>query len=248
MNEKNIESLKVQLTSLGLHPDVEYQLRANICLEPHNFQVPYRQIKEADTMNSIFYIEQNENGYYCRYYEACLRKKISVPLILLNEVDLNDLHERMNVVDWDIRPSDISKDKIQKEKVVAWEREEAIAGIVADLKKLSETAEGLQLADRLRLKFWADTPLVSLIPNLNVLRNHYEISQRFYFFDGEEQITLDEAYRFLSHRWRERQLNAKKKEPENNDGRESGNASGSIQVANKNKLLVKKRTAKRKVM
>jgi hypothetical protein len=37
------------------------------------------------------------------------------------------------------------------------------------------------------------------------------VSQRFYFFEGEEGITLDEAYRFLCHRWREKQWNAQKK-------------------------------------
>src|ERR1043166_2181003 len=100
MNEKNIESLKVQLISLGVQPDIEYELRANICLQPDNFQVSYRQVKEADTMNSLFHFERNENGYGCRYYEACLRKKISAPAVLLNEVDVKELHERMNAVNW----------------------------------------------------------------------------------------------------------------------------------------------------
>jgi hypothetical protein len=48
--------------------------------------------------------------------------------------------------------------------------------------------------------YWIDTPLFSFVPNGNIARNQYEISQRFYFFDGEELITLDEAYRFLCHR------------------------------------------------
>jgi hypothetical protein len=155
----------------------------------------------------------------------------------------------MNAVNWDIGLSNNSMNKIQRERALTWEREEAIEGIVTDLKKLSVTTEGSQLADCLKVKFWLDTPLVSFIPNINVLRNLYEISQRFYFFDGAEQITLDEAYRFLSHRWLEKQLNAKKKEPENDQGPENGNSAGGNHSANKNKLLVKKRIAvKRKVM
>lgn len=224
MNEKNIESLKVQLISLGLQPDIEYELRANICLQPDHFQVSYRQTKEADTINSIFYFERNESCYGCRYYEACLRKKISLPAILLNEVDVNELHERMSIVNWDIGFSNNSMNKVQREKTSAWQREEAIESIVTDLKKLSVTSEGLQLAERLKIKFWLDTPLVTFIPNVSVLRNQYEVSQRFYFFDGEERITLDEAYRFLSHRWLEKQLNAKKKGTENG----SENGSGAI--------------------
>lgn len=240
MNDKNIESLKAQLISLGLKPDIEFELRANMCLQPDHFHMSFRQTKEVDTMNSTFYFERNESGYFCRYYEACLRKKILVPPILLNEVDTNDLHERMNAVNWEIGLSDNSMNKIQRERALTWEREEAIEGIVTDLKKLSVTTEGSQLADRLKVKFWLDTPLVSFIPNINVLRNLYEISQRFYFFDREEQITLDEAYRFLSHRWLEKQLNAKKKEPEIESDSENG--SGPMGVHKGSKLLIKKRS------
>ena len=89
-------------------------------------------------------------------------------------------------------------------------------------------------------KFWLDTPFASFISNINVLRNQYEVSQRFYFFDGEEQITIDEVYRFLSHRWREKQLNVKKKETENNEQSDNGRSPVSTQKVNK--LLTKKRS------
>ena len=87
-----------------------------------------------------------------------------------------------------------------------------------------------------------DTSLVFLTPNISALRNQYEISQRFYFFQDEEQISLDEAYRFLSHRWREKQLNAKKKQTENTAENES-----SVAAATKdNRLLIKRRNNKGK--
>ena len=242
MNEKNIEAIKVQLLSLGLGPEIEYDLRGNICLQPDHFQISHRLLKEADIMNCIFYFEREENEYYCRYYEACLRKKISLPAVLLNDVDVNELKERMGVIDWNNVLANNPGNKVQVDRP-NWQKEEAIESIVTDLKKLSVTLNGLHLAERLKIKFWMDTPLVSIIPNISVLKNQYEISQRFYFFEGEEQISLDEAYRFLSHRWREKQLNAKKKQ-ENMDGSENG--SSAVGTLKENKLLTKRGSNKRK--
>ena len=182
-------------------PKKEFDLRANICLQQEQFQVSHRQVKEQDIMNSIFYFEKRDSEYCCSYYEACLRKKIFVPDIVVNEIDVKELHERMCKIDWQIVLSNNSGRSLQFE---------AIENIVVDLKKLSVTPDGLQLAERIKIKCWMDTPLVFLIPNIGLLRNQYEISQRFYFFQDEEQISLDEAYRFLSHRWREKQLNARK--------------------------------------
>ena len=217
MNEKNIDKIKQQLTSLGLPSEIELDLRANICLQQVQFQVSHRQVKELDIMNSVFYFERKESEYCCSYYEACLRKKIFVPDIVVNEIDLKELDERMCKIDWQNLHLDNPGLRLQSENKSTMEREEAIENIVVDLKKLSVTPEGLQLAERLKIKSWIDTPLVFLIPNIGALKNQYEISQRFYFFQDEEQISLDEAYRFLSHRWREKLLNAKKRHTENDN-------------------------------
>src|SRR6266550_2053646 len=100
MNEKNIETIKGQLVSLGLPPEIEFDLRANICLQPDQFQVSYRQKKDIDIMNSTFYFERKDSEYCCSYYEACLRKKIFVPEIMVNEIDVIELDERMSRIDW----------------------------------------------------------------------------------------------------------------------------------------------------
>ena len=194
MNEKNIEGVMGHLVSLGLSSEIEPDVRANICLQQDSFQVSYRLVKDGDTMNTIFYFDKKENGYRCSYYEASLRKKIFIPEVVVNEVDAIELDDRMARIDWK-----------------SLKQYDEVESIVTDLKKLSETTDGLPYAERLKIKFWLDTPLASLIPNVSVLKNQYEVSQRFYFFEGEQQISLDEAYRFLSHRWREKQLNAKKK-------------------------------------
>ena len=234
MNEKNIETIKNQMVSLGLPPEIEFDLRANICLQQDQFQVSHRHVKDQDIMNSVFYFERKENEYCCSYYEACLRKKIFVPEIEVNEIDVLKLDERMSKIDWQILLSN---------KIKGDPQFEALENIIIDLKKLSATPDGSQLAERLKIKFWIDTSLVFLIPNISALRNQYEISQRFYFFQDEEQISLDEAYRFLSHRWREKQLTAKKKQPEN----PGGSKTASVVAATKdNRLLIKRRNNKGK--
>lgn len=241
MNEKNVETIKGQLASFGLPADIESDLRANICFQMDQFQVNHRQVKDQDIMNSVFYFERKESEYCCSYYEACLRKKIFVPDIVVNEIDVKELDERMSKIDWQILLSNNLGRRQQSENKSPWQREEAIENIVVDLKKLSVTPDGLQLAERLKIKFWIDTPLVFLIPNIGALKNQYEISQRFYFFQDEEQISLDEAYRFLSHRWREKQLNAKKKNIE----KEEANNKVSISETKQEKRQINKRTEKK---
>ena len=240
MNEKNIETVKEQLMSLGLPPGIEFDLRANICLQQDQFHLSHRQVKEQDIINSVFYFEKKEGEYCCSYYEAYLRKKILLSDLVVNEIDVKELDERMSKIDWQILLLNNSSGNLQSENKSTWKREEEIENIVVDLKKLSITPDGLQLADRLKIKFWMDTPFVFLIPNIGTLKNQYEISQRFYFFQDEEQISLDEAYRFLSHRWREKLLNAKKKHTENDD---SNNNALSL---NENKQEKKQRNIKGK--
>ncbi len=234
LNENNIAVLKTQLLSLGFLSGLEHELRATICLQPEQFDVAYRQMKEGDTMNISLHFQQtsNEEGYGCGYYDACLRKKIEIPVVNLNEVNAKALEERMSKVKWEGA-------KTRTESDSSWAREEAIESIITDLRKLALTTEGLVLADRLKMKFWADTGLESHISNLNAQKSQFEISQRFYFFDGEDQITLDEAYRFLCHRWREKQLNARKKQGEPVAQSENGSSAGG--AIKENKLLPKKR-------
>ena len=80
-----------------------------------------------------------------------------------------------------------------------------------------------------------------LIPNIGALKNQYEISQRYYFFQDEEQISLDEAYRFLSHRWREKLLNAKRKNIE----KEEANNKAPITETKQEKRQINKRIEKK---
>jgi hypothetical protein len=213
MNEKNIENIMKQLVSLNVPIGIEQPLRMNISFQPDHFHLLYRQKKGKDIMNTNFHFEKMDNDYFCRYYDACLRKEVSIPAISVNNVDVSKLQERIKNLNWDIDlhniPSEISESK------TTWHREELIEHIVGELKQLCQTPEGLQIAERLKIKFWIDTPLAFLILNVNILKSQFEINQRFYFFEATEYITLDEAHRFLSYKWLEKQMNTNKKNLQN---------------------------------
>lgn len=51
-----------------------------------------------------------------------------------------------------------------------------------------------------------------LFGNTGPLKNKSEVSHRFYFFEDQTCISVDDAYRFLQNRWLERQMQAKRKQ------------------------------------
>jgi hypothetical protein len=214
LNEQNIEALKNRLLSLGFPDGLERGLRAHICLQQEAFTLQYRRQREGDVLHVALHVQRGGEtpGYSCPYYEAILRKGVKVPALLLQGVDTGALEARMQAVNWhQALPPPFPEEADSAPYPGSWQREEAIEGIITDLRTLEQTAEGAAIAHQLQWKFWADTPLESLIPEVSHQKSSWEVSQRFYFFDGEEGITLDEAFRFLSHRWREKRWNAQKK-------------------------------------
>lgn len=125
-----------------------------------------------------------------------------------------------------------------------WQRENQIEGIATDLLRLAATDEGKPFADALKLKHWATVPLHPMMGSLNAIRSRFEVSQRFYFFDGKG-ISVEEAYRFLLNRWLEKKFQAGRKKAlpgndvvRNTDGEASGSDKG---------LLKKKRVKAQKI-
>ena len=84
--------------------------------------------------------------------------------------------------------------------------------------------------------------------NISPLKIKSEVSQRFYFFEGQAGISVDEAYRFLQNRWLEKQMQAKRKEPvaineeELSDAEHSSSGNGLLQ---KKRLNISKRANKK---
>jgi len=113
---------------------------------------------------------------------------------------------------------------------------------VEDLIALEAVEEGKAISISLKLKYWAGIPYQELVGNISPLKNKSEVSQRFYFFEGQAGISAVEAYRFLQNRWLEKQMQAKRKQTdetsteENHAGDQASAGSG---------LLRKKRINKR---
>ncbi len=206
LNEKNITALKALAQSLGFEDGLESDLRKVVCFAPASFEVSKRLARGKDVCSATIYFEKNKTEYACLYYDVTMRKDI----VLLD----SDLLFAMQKIDW------LLPEKYCKE----------IDAVMDELNKLTDQV----LANKLKIKFWIDTPAEIYIPGLNVLRNQFEITQRFYFFENEQPITLDEAIRFLTIRWLEKQQAAKKKTEVVEEARSGA-------VPKKKRLLIKKR-------
>ena len=86
-------------------------------------------------------------------------------------------------------------------------------------------------------------PYQELFGNIIPLKNKSEVSQRFYFLEGQPGISVGEAYRFLQTRWLEKEMQAKKKQTDVSQTTETGNGS---QDSSGNGLLKKKRSGSTK--
>ncbi|MBE7174242.1 MAG: hypothetical protein INR73_26955 [Williamsia sp.] len=213
MDTKNIQSLMESLVRLGFSPAVEHQLLYHICLRQKEFAVRERKAFGADIVSYSIACKIKENGtkWTCTYFDAILRKEIGTEPHLLNGTDVAKVEERMRGINWQELAYVGSAPVIQTEDKKTWEAPVLADEVMGDLEALSITPEGRDVADILRYKYWVDTPLDRLIPNLSVLKTRLELSQRFYVL-GKDSITADEAFRFLNNRWIQRQIQNGKKE------------------------------------
>lgn len=233
MNIQNIDSLTGTLSSLGFAKDLGNKLCRNICFRKPEFAIKERLTIGSDNVNFnlVFQCKSEKHEYACIYYDATLRKEINITSSVINGVNTKELEKQMQDINWGID----YENKIEKEfhsgEKETWLREEKINKVVMQLHSLSSAAEGEDIADCLRFKFWCDTPAQEMIRNINALKSRYEISQRFYFFDNGSCISAEEAHRFLNNRWMEKSLQLKKKQGED---KEEGNTSIIGHSADKN--------------
>ena len=228
--EKSVEDLKVLLLSPGFKEGLEPELRTRICFQPDKFLLSYRVMKEDNALEFFLEFELDEDTYTCKFYEAVLRKKIHFSSAIISCVDIAALHQRMQGITWN--------------HVSGYP---SIDNVITDWKLLEDSAEGLRISSLLKLAFWSSAPAEDLIPNLSSPKSKCEISQRFYFFDDEAPKTIEEAYRFLCNRWREKQILLKKKQevpaapPVTTESAGVGSGSASDASMRKVSLLPKKK-------
>jgi len=202
-SENSASSLVEVIAKLGLPQSVINELRLNLCFQPDRFFLHHQQERGQDRLRLELCVQKvdSANEYAMPFYEACLQKVVLVPYFQDAGVNSVDLEKKMSVIDWQALHTEVPNGGF-----------DTVEEIVSELNVLSREPEGQQVADLLRWKYWSSTPFFIHCHNSRVLKNDFEVVQRFYIFENEEIISIDDAYRFLCHRWREKQLQSMKKQ------------------------------------
>lgn len=231
MNTENIASLSSMLSGAGFE-NLSYKLLQFICCKPPQFSISQVFAFDSDHLHCTIRFDRKGEEYIISHYDAGLLKELAMPQLTINQISLQQLEATMHEVDWKLSEPPVTF-RIDDEST--WKREKEISRIVADLAKLSAVPEGKMYADALKLRFWSGTILEELNGSLGAVRSRLEVSQRFYFINGEG-ISVSEAWRFLQNRWMEKKLLAMKKV--------DGSATSGNQPIVDGKLLKKKRMVK----
>jgi hypothetical protein len=129
--------------------------------------------------------------------------------------------------------------KLNLEDKTSWENELKVESVIEGLSVLEKSEDGKVVSVGLKLKYWAGISYQELFGNISPLKNKSEVGQRFYFFEGQTGISVDEAYRFLQNRWLEKQLQAKRKQTDSTEISETekdSNASSGSGLLKKKRL------------
>ncbi len=212
MDIQNIKGIVNLMGALGFSPSMDKKIVYHACFRQKDFSLKEKKAFGDDVMSyQIFFKENAANGkLVCTHYDAALRKNIKIQPVLLNGIDLHQMDERMNNINWE----DISQfngfTQFNLSDKETWKQQAIIEEIILDLEAIASTSEGELFANTLKYKYWADLPLENMIPSLYLLKSKLEFNQRFYIIN-DEGITANEAFRFLNNRWIQRQAQEKKK-------------------------------------
>jgi len=246
MNIQNIVSLAEQLLSLGFE-NTNSSLLKRICFKPANFIISQRVEKGKEQLRFHLFFEKGskQKSYALIYYDAILQKEMDLTATTINGINTSALEKRMAEIDWKTAFELDMKKQWSMEDKSTWENEFKIEAIVEDLDALEISEEGKHIAVSLKHKYWNGVPYQEVFGNISPSKNKPEISQRFYFSEGQAGISVDEAYRFLQNRWLEKQMQVKRKQT---DGSLTGESENDSEPSSGNGLLTKKRSGKTKVV
>ena len=239
MNIQNIAALSAQLKAIGFD-NMGYLLAKRICLVPEGFVITEKQSKDNEQIVFNFHFQKDKklNGYILIFYDAILQKEISVTTQVINGVNIEGLQEEMSTIDWKLVFDFNNKKPFNPDDKLSYEKEQKIEALIRGLLELELTEEGKQISILLKQKYWSEIPYNELMGNISSVKNKAELSQRFYYAEGQACISADEAYRFLQNKWLEKQMQVKRKQLENIEETEAG---GDRQSSNGSGLLKKKR-------
>ena len=249
MNIENISALMGQLQSLGFE-NTGYSLAKRISFKPENFILSQKIEKSKDKLSfQLFFGKEVIKGMYVLlYYDAILQKEMSLVDAAINGISTISLEKSMTEIDWKSAFDFVTKKQLNLEDKTSLEKEQKVESVIENLSELEKSEDGKAVSVGLKLKYWAGIPYQEVFGNISPLKNKSEVSQRFYVFEGQAGISVDEAYRFLQNRWLEKQMQAKRKESVASNGEEqteedhttSGNG-----LLQKKRLSISKRANKK---
>jgi len=213
MNIENISALMEQLQSLGFE-NAGYSLLKRISFKPENFILSQKMEKAKDRLSFQLFFEKDvrQGTYVLSYYDAVLQKEMPLIDATINGINTSNLEKSMTEIDWKSAFDFVTKKQLNLEDKTSWEKEQKVESVIEVLTELEKSEDGKTVSVGLKLKYWAGIPYQDLFGNISPLKSKSEVSQRFYFVEGQTGISVDEAYRFLQNRWLEKQMQAKRKE------------------------------------
>ena len=222
MNIENISTLMKQLESLGFE-NSGYSLLKRISFKPENFILSQKIEMGKNKLSLQLFFEKDikQDIYVLSYYDAILQKETPLIDAAINGINTANLEKSMMEIDWKNAFDFVTKKQLNLEDKTSWEKELKVESVIDGLSELEKSEDGKIVAVGLKLKYWSGTSFHELFGNIIPLKNKSEVSQRFYFFEGQTGISVDEAYRFLQNRWLEKQMQAKRKQTDSTEIRET---------------------------
>ena len=198
MNIQNIASLAEQLEELGFK-NSGYSLLKRICFKPAAFSLSQKIENEKDQLSIQLFFEKDskQDEYVLMYYDAILQKEIASVGVTINGVSTAILEKTMAEIDWKASFDLNTKKQWSVEDKASWEKEQKVEAVIEDLNELENCEDGRTIAVGLKLNYWAGASYQELMGSISPIKSKSEVTQRFYFFQGQTEITVDEAYRFL---------------------------------------------------
>ena len=247
---ENISALAEQLKVLGFE-DAGYALLKRICFKPEKFILTQKLEKGNEQISFHLFFERNDskNIYSLLYYDAILQKEILFADMSINGIDSTDLEKQMINIDWKKAFDFAETKRWTPNDKASWENEQKIETIITSLAEIEITDEGKSVTAALKSKHWIGAAYFEIFDNISQIKNKAEINQRFYCSEGQPEISVDEAYRFLQNRKLEKQLQAKRKQVDNQSEEEqdeTNNSSSGSGLLKKRRLNGSAKTKKHK--
>ncbi|RPD44393.1 hypothetical protein [Paracnuella aquatica] len=201
--EQQIQSIMQALVAVGFPGSLEWAAQVHLCFEPQRFSLSHNEVRGADQLRYQIWISRDDTSgqYTPLFYDAWLTRPIEVNTNEACADLIIALNQSMQVVNWEALLC-----KGEEATVADLSELTMVQEVIARLNDLKESESGAHYADLLKVRYWSRTPFEVYAAISVQHRSFYEVSQRFHFFDDGGGITLNEAYRFLLHRWREKQI------------------------------------------